>query len=66
MVDNYTQPDNLKCPICEEHTLERRGRDEDKRPDGSIFCMWVCDDCPAIVFEYHDDSDIERVRRLIK
>ena len=53
----------MDCPLCDSKMkLKLVG-------GGDILTktyIWVCDDCPGILFEYHDDFDLENLERYIK
>ncbi|WP_430510856.1 zf-TFIIB domain-containing protein [Gottfriedia solisilvae] len=42
---------NLKCPLCEAITMEYRQFNETH--------IWVCCECPGLLLEYYDLSNIE-------
>lgn len=53
------------CPICRLGDLELRVSEYGKEV-GDTFGMWVCDECPIIMFEYYDDKSIEKLKANIK
>lgn len=50
----------IKCGFCDQD-MEFRGC-TDKEETHQVFS---CTQCPAIIFEYYDDSDIEKLKKLI-
>lgn len=54
--------DFLTCPMC-NWAMNLI----DTESNGSVP-HWVrsCDECPAVLFEYYDDSNIERLKKCLK
>lgn len=48
----------IRCPVCGDDRMVPNviGQTE----------MWSCGACPAILFTYHDDSDITNLQKTIK
>jgi transposase-like protein len=46
----------IQCPLCEAKMIY-------KKYSGHSGCppCWVCEDCPAILFEYVNHGDAERL-----
>lgn len=50
---------NLTCPICQEpDALVKRVNEEHDE-------IWVCTECPAVLFTYWYPSSMDRLRRAL-
>lgn len=50
--------ETLICPLCEDETLVYRSEEATH--------VWICEICPAILFEYWFDEDIKGLEKTIK
>jgi|SRR5690625_2712224 len=48
----------FKCPLCESDSMEYREIKNNKALSG-LTHKWVCEECPAVLFEYYTQADIE-------
>ena len=43
----------LVCPMCGTRKIETRGE--------GVSTVWVCQECPCVIFEYYDANSIKRL-----
>ena len=55
----------LTCQFCLEGELEYKEL-KDKRLKYHSTHMWICTDCPIVVFEYYVDLDRKLVNNRLK
>lgn len=48
--------DSLYCPSCEEKMEYKEKNDTH---------VWICPDCPFIVFEYYNKGDIDNLYQIL-
>jgi len=59
--------DIIKCPICGADVEYRKHDKKNGRKDDNRYThAWICTECPCIIFEYWDDSDLLGLKELIK
>ena len=53
-------PTDLSCPVCGSvKTLQKRvNEDHDE--------IWICTDCPAVLFTYWNDAQIDRLYTVMQ
>jgi len=60
---NYHNEKFIECPHCKEKTMKAIKLD-DKRGTPPTY-MWVCIQCPNVLFEYSYPEDVERVEEYL-
>lgn len=52
----------MKCPICDSE-LEYRCKEKNEEEKTHV---WVCSECPCVIFEYWDEEDVDNLQAIIK
>lgn len=56
----------MKCPICVEGDLELTVlKSKNKSTDNQTY-MWICNECPGVLFEYWIKADSDAVSKYFK
>ena len=56
-----------KCPLCEEGNIKHKKlKTKTDYPSNGITYVWICDDCPMIMFEYYNKNNTVALNNYLK